>query len=243
MKKLILSTVALSALALPALAADLPSRTMAPVFAAPAPIFTWTGFYVGANAGYGFGQGKASDIALNGTPFPSRNGSFDTDGAIGGGQIGYNYQIGSIVLGLEADLQASGVKGSYVDDPLAAPASASHINGKLEYFGTVRARAGYAVGNALFYATGGFAYGSTKASITNFINQASPVISSRANAMGYALGGGVEYALTRNWTVKAEYLYLDLGKKGISFAQSPVVATAKDSSTTNVVRLGVNYKF
>lgn len=237
MKKILLSATALVALSATAFAADLPSRVAAPSLSAP-PVFTWTGFYVGANAGYGFGRGKSTDVVVAGTRYPSHEGSFNSDGAIGGGQVGYNYQIGNVVIGAEADLQSTGVKGSYVE-------LGSTDTGRIEYLGTVRARAGYAFGNVLLFATGGFAYGSTKVTVTNIINSSSPVATDRVMSTGYVLGGGVEYALTNNWTVKGEYLYVNLGKKGLSFYDTvnTVLTTANASSTTNVVRLGVNYKF
>lgn len=241
MKSRLLLAAALTALSFSAFAADLPRRSVAPV--APAPVFSWTGFYVGANGGYGFGKSSASDIALNGFAFPERNGSFNTHGGVIGAQVGYNYQIGNYVVGVEADFDFANVKGSYVIDPQAAPASQSHVNGKIENFGTVRARAGYAVNNVLIFATGGFAYGSTKTSITNFINQSSPLVTSTATPTGYVLGAGAEYALTNNWIVKAEYLYVDFGKKSATFSEFDLTATTNVRTTLNVVRLGVNYKF
>ena len=241
MNSRILLASAFTALSFSAFAADLPRRSVAPV--APAPVFSWTGFYVGANGGYGFGKSSASDIALNGVAYPARNGSFDTHGGLVGGQIGYNHQFGNYVVGVEADFDFANVKGSYVIDPQTDLASQSHVNGKIENFGTVRARAGYAFDNVLIFATGGFAYGSTKTSITNFTNSNSPLVTSTATPTGYVLGAGAEYALTNNWIVKAEYLYVNFGKKSASFSELDLTATTNVRTTLNVVRLGVNYKF
>lgn len=241
MKSILLATAAATAFSASAFAADLPKRAVAPV--APSPIFTWTGFYVGANAGYGFGEAKSSDIALNGTPFPSRNGSFHTNGALGGVQLGYNHQFGNVVLGVETDIAVASIRGSYVTDPTQAPASQSHVSSKMKSLGTIRARAGYAVNNVLLYVTGGFAYGSSSTTITNFINRSSPLQSASYTQTGYTVGAGAEYAFTNNWTVKAEYLFVKLNKKSLTFIESPVTATTNASSTANIVRVGLNYKF
>ena len=195
-------------------AADLGYKKQSPAAFTRAPVFTWTGFYVGANLGYGFG--KAS--GLSGAGFK------DTAGVIGGGQIGYNYQIGQIVLGAEADLSATGIKASNS----AIGVAGSKIS--QPYIGTVRARAGYAMGRFLPYITGGFAYGSTHyrfpalgtATTTNY---------------GYAVGGGVEYAFTNNITARVEGLYVDLADKR-AFG-----GAVKAGTQTGIVRAGVNYKF
>ncbi len=218
MKKFLLSSVAAIGLvaAGAASAADLPSRkgpVVAPVYA---PVFTWTGFYVGANAGYGFGNVNAGTFAL------ARTVSIgDIDGFVGGGQIGYNYQIGQIVLGVEADIQGADLKAS---------------NGfgdriKTEYFGTVRGRVGVAFDRFMPYITGGWAYGNVKTSIAGIGS------SDTSHTGGYAVGAGVEYAFTNNWTAKVEYLYVDLGEK--SFRATGV----KVGTDFSVVRAGLNYKF
>ena len=152
MKKYLLSGVAALGLlaAGAASAADLPSRkgpVVAPVYV---PAFTWTGFYVGANAGWGFGNMDSVGVS----------GFGDLDGFVGGGQIGYNYQLGQIVLGLEADFQGADLK--------AGPSWAGLGivgEGKTEWFGTVRGRVGYAFDRFLPYLTGGFAYGSVKTTL------------------------------------------------------------------------------
>ncbi|MCS0493808.1 outer membrane protein [Ancylobacter mangrovi] len=214
MNTIIRSGMAAAALlvAAPAFAADLPQAypTKAPVVVAE-PAFTWTGFYLGANAGYawGSGEGGASTLGL------------DPDGFLGGGQIGVNYQFGNnVVLGAEADFQGSDIK----DD-------AYGYESKMDYFGTVRARLGYAFDNVLPYVTGGLAWGHNEVKNSNL------GLSSDNTAVGWTVGGGVEYGLTNNWTVKAEYLYMDLGE---DYYDSIGV---KSGLTANVVRAGINYKF
>jgi len=250
-------------------AADIPTRKAppapAPVYAPP-PLFTWTGFYAGLNAGAIFGNtgstktiGTPAFIGLGPTLVPS---SLDTAGTgfIGGGQIGYNYQIGSIVFGAEADLDYSSLEKS------ARFTSAATVLGttlttdaksRLDYLGTLRARLGYALYDRLLvFATGGLAYGGVRTS-TDVIPNAVPgglwSGSTSGGKAGYAVGGGAEYALTNYWTVKGEYLYYDLGKRTTSAVGNGVVRGIAAlngvdyiSSTRvagSVVRLGLNYKF
>lgn len=192
-------------------AADLPSRkgpVEAPVYMPPA--FTWTGFYVGANAGYGFGQATTN-----------LGGSADMDGFIGGGQIGYNYQMGQFVLGLETDLQAADLGVSGIGGSI-----------KTDYFGTVRARAGVAFDRFMPYITGGWAYGNVKTSVP-----ALGISSDNSHTGGWALGGGVEYAITNNLIAGVEYLYVDLGEKGV------LNNGLKVGTDFSVVRARLNYKF
>lgn len=219
MKKIIGAGIAAATLmaALPALAADLPQAypTKAPPPVVAVPAFSWTGFYLGANGGYGWGSGGDGISEL------------DPSGWLGGGQIGFNYQFGNnVVLGIEADMQASDFSDSY-----NGLAPSGLVSSKLDYFGTARARVGYAFDNVLPYVTGGFAWGHNE--VTNLADG----LSSDNTHMGWTVGGGVEYALTNNWTVKAEYLYMDLGKE---YYDS--IGTDADV-TSNVARFGVNYKF
>jgi len=216
MKKYLLASVAALGLvaAGAASAADLPSRKgpiAAPVYMPPA--FTWTGFYVGANAGYGWGNVNANGFANVG----------DLDGFVGGGQVGYNYQMGQFVVGLEADLQAA---------DLSSGSNLGLLSVKTDYFGTVRARVGVAFDRFMPYITGGWAYGNVKSSI--------PAIgfsSDRSHTGGFAVGGGLEYAVTNNIIAGVEYLYVDLGEKNIAGAGTKV------GTDFSVVRARLSYKF
>jgi len=214
MKKIISSGVAAAALlvAAPAFAADIaqPYPTKAPVVAVE-PVFSWTGFYLGGNVGGAWGSGEDALDLLG----------LEPSGFIGGGQLGYNVQLdNNIVIGIEADIQ-----GSDVSD------TAFGVESKMDYFGTVRGRIGYAFDHILPYFTGGWAWGHNKVTdqFTGF--ETSNTLS------GWTIGGGVEYAFTNNWTVKAEYLYMDLG----SDYYDSIGADA--GLTANVVRAGLNYKF
>ena len=227
--------VAASALAAPALAADLPPPAAppprAPVAYIPAaPAFTWTGFYIGLNAGYGFGQS-------NWTSPMGSSGYFNVDGPLAGGTIGGNYQIGQIVVGAEGDFDWQNVKGTLVGGnctlPGAIPASCRSAS---NWVGTFRGRIGYAFDRVLLYATGGGAFANIQASLNSL-----PWASS--TELGWSSGVGVEVAMTDNWTAKAEYLAVGFehASCGLAncFAAPPVSVIFYES----MVRGGVNYKF
>jgi outer membrane immunogenic protein len=212
--------------AVPAVAADLPARmvTKAPPLA---PAFSWTGFYIGGNVGYGFGDTTGTGNPVN----------YDMDGVFGGGQIGANYQMGAWVFGIEADYQWADIKGS---GPLA-PGFVS--NTEVERFGTVRGRIGYAWERWMVYGTGGYAFsGRTTASFTPaFVPAESQTLS------GWAAGVGVEYAFAPNWSAKLEYLHVDLGDRTFFQSTLPGCTAAPAGCTTgaqlDAVRAGVNYRF
>ncbi len=255
MTKGILTAFALVALGGTAMAADLPSRK-GPVLAPIAPIFTWTGFYVGVNAGViftdndirtsGNAANTIANVAANRRP-PSL--SNNDEGFTIGGQVGYNYQIGNIVIGAEADLAYTDLKStarftSTLNDP-------STFRQDLEYLGTVRLRIGYALDRFLVYATGGVAYGDVTNSADFFSNAAGNPLAftgSRSDVeVGYAVGGGVEYAFTNNLSLKAEYLYYDLGERNVVVNAVPGVGlnsyTSRFENNGHIVRAGLNYRF
>jgi outer membrane immunogenic protein len=183
-KRLLLSGIALAALAIaaPASAADVPMR--GPVYkAAPVSLFNWTGFYIGGNAGYGWGD--SDNLAPSGWS--------------GGGQVGYNWQYApNWVFGLEADLS-----GSNLSDSNAA--GAPLVNSKVNYFGTARARLGYTVDRVMVYGTGGLAWAH------NRVNDG--LVQDDQTQVGWTAGAGVEYAFSPNWSTKLEWLYADYGNK------------------------------
>jgi len=222
---------ALVALCVPASAADMaPSY---PVKAAPVVVelpFSWTGFYLGANAGgaWSDGQGTAA-IAPYG--FGPLSGSGET--FIYGGQIGYNYQIGSWVVGAETDLQGTTSKGSLNGFAGSTPYTS---DAEVDYFGTIRARVGYSWDRLLIYGTAGAVYG--KNSIDGVIG--GTVFSASDTYWTYTVGGGAEYALTDNWSLKGEYLYIGTPD---GLATPPGTSNLSGSLNTNIVRAGVNYRF
>lgn len=227
---LLAGTASLLVAASSAHAADLPYRgAPAPVYNAM-PVFTWTGFYVGANAGYGWSAGTSRYV----DPAFGSISTGSTGGFTGGGQAGYNYQMGMFVLGLETDLQyaAVGNKGNFFGNTYYSGTSDG-------YFGTIRARAGVAFNNALVYATGGFAYGDIGGN-----NAYDPGLGYRRNSDtngGWTLGGGVEYGFTNNLSAKVEGLYVNLDTKD-NYNLGPSYNTSRDTEF-GVVRAGLNYKF
>ncbi|GAC1331628.1 MAG: porin family protein [Beijerinckiaceae bacterium] len=249
LRKILLSTVAGAAMAGSALAADLPSRKAPPVAYAPAiPIFTWTGFYIGANAGGAFraSSGNAYNNAfffggatpVVGTTTTTNNGRF-----IAGGQAGVNWQVNQFVLGIEGDGQAL-FGGNNNVFPGASGLS------KTGFLGTVRGRAGIAFDRFLVYGTGGIAFGSSNLPTIAVANVAGiPGFFTGAGGnntrVGYAAGAGVEYAFTNNWSVKLEYLFTDLGRNNRTFVLGGTGAgfTVHNREQNHIVRAGLNYKF
>ncbi|MBF9232491.1 outer membrane protein [Microvirga alba] len=233
MKKVLLSSVALLSLTAGAMAADLPSRRAAPVpVVAVVPAFSWTGFYLGANAGYGWNTSN-DKVFVNGLGLVGGN---NRGGFVGGGQIGYNYQMGMFVVGVETDLQYADLGGRDNSVLFLNPALVGfRKNSSDNYFGTVRARAGVAFDRALVYATGGFAYGDVGGNS----------FGGSSNG-GWTLGGGVEYAFTNNLTAKVEGLYVNLDRKSnnaVILGLNNLGAVNNKNNEFGVVRVGVNYKF
>ena len=246
-----------SLLAGAASAADLPSRAAMPSSQADPvrlPLFTWSGFYAGANAGYGSGLGSTFDTTVSPGYFPTSPGTSgvlsskrDDGGFLGGAQIGYNYQIGHIVIGAENDIQYFHTdKGSrtYTFSGSGAVPSGFQYGGPdraLRGFATGRGRLGYAFDDILLYGTAGLAYGSFK---SNFCTSGKCT----ENKLGYVGGAGVEYALTNNWSVKLEGLYASFGKStdpiiGTDDGSRLYQANKRASTDLAIVRAGLNYRF
>jgi outer membrane immunogenic protein len=216
-----------SALLLLALAAAGSARaadlSVAPLYKAPpvvaTPAYNWSGFYVGLNGGGGWGT-STWDSA----------GSLNLSGGVVGGTAGLNWQTGHAVLGLEGDADWSNLKGSTTS--AACPAGCTTNN---DWLATVRGRAGYAFDRFMPYVTGGLAVGDIKAGTPGLAG------ATQTNA-GWTAGGGLELALTNNWTAKAEYLHVDLGNMNCGF-NCGVVANNNVSVKSDMVRGGVNFKF
>jgi outer membrane immunogenic protein len=246
-------TLALTLGAAVASAADLGAPAPAPIYTKAPMIepWSWTGFYVGGNVGYSWGNQSATVTDLSGDPLTSSGSNLN--GVIGGGQIGYNYQFNSIVLGIEADIQGSGQKGDgsfgLPGSPCVAvlacipTATLGDDTDKLAWFGTVRARLGYAAGRLLPYVTGGWAYGNGTISGTTTTGSTATTYSSSTNYTdGWTVGGGLEWAFTDHWSAKFEYLYVDFGS-GPIVPISPTLNLATGHMTDNIGRVGVNYRF
>jgi outer membrane immunogenic protein len=266
LKNFLLGAAALVALAGPAFAADLPLKAAAP----PVPALDWTGFYIGGNLGGGFaantltgfsgGPGTAALFAGGGLPTSLAPGA---GGLIGGGQVGYNWQVSrSWLVGLETDYQYSGYKGNAT--VATTPGGLAPFNTSVEQhsdsFGTFRGRAGIlATPNVLLYGTGGLAYGQTEASFstvgTGFTPGTCPAglpcaagSATSSTHVGWTLGAGFEVMSIPHWTFKVEYLYMDLGTQSVTAATAPgfappVTFTSTNPFKENILRAGVNYKF
>lgn len=250
-----------------AFSADLPRS---PVYkAAPAPAQTWTGAYVGGTAGYGWGDSASliSPIDTQFVPFFQSQGSIPTllnpkfHGFMGGGEVGYNWQSGYWLTGLEADFSYSGLRGDvtrYAPPIGAAPETLTNQSAKLAWFGTVRARAGALVTpDTLLFATGGLAYGQVKVSTGIVAEPSMPglsVLNSIGSAsdtlVGWTIGGGLETRITSRWTAKIEYLHFDLGSisdtahslSAIPFWQNQPMVGVTSDITGDIVRIGLNYQ-
>jgi outer membrane immunogenic protein len=236
------TTVGIAALAVligtPVLAADMSVKAPPPPVAAPA--YDWTGFYLGGTIGYSVAHNPSAPV------FPAFGGPFDQvtlapSGFLGGFEGGYNWQIKQWVFGFEADWQWTGEKDSFCLD--CVPLGRGFAQ-RLPWFATVRGRLGYAVGPALFYATGGAAFGDVATTPACCTTQFGPTFTDHKT--GWVAGGGVEGALAGNWTAKIEYLYLQLGSTSDSFvlpAFAPATMVANSSIHDHIFRVGLNYRF
>ncbi len=260
MKKLFLSAVALATVVAsgPSSAADLPAA-MPMKASATVPYLNWTGFYVGVNAGYGWGDPSSHlDFiqpagALSSAPLAPGDFNTRTSGFIGGLQAGYNYQINAIVVGAETDFQYANINGTTTtpSTPIPALMDFAHVSlsQKLSWFGTTRGRIGVLpTSNLLIYGTGGVAY--AKVNATSLFAFDTPPFHSWSGSTsqtntGWTVGGGAEWALNRAWSVKAEYLYYNLGAINVIGTRpgDTVFMTNYDQKVTgSTARLGLNFK-
>jgi len=214
----ILASAAVLAVTTGSLAADLPTMKGPPP-APVAPVFTWTGFYIGANVGGAWGSTNFEDnnaiAAILGIPASQ---TIDAAGFTGGVQAGYNWQNGPWVFGVEGDFQATGAEDTFAPWKFSNP-----------WFGTVRGRVGYALNNVLFYGTGGLAFGELRGETFG--------LSETHTNVGWTAGVGAEVGLTQNWSAKIEYLYVDLASSNFTSTGVP------NSYRFGTVRARVNYHF
>ena len=226
MKKLLLAGVGVLVLGIAsASAADLPRRQVvmpaqAPIYVTP--VYTWTGFYVGINGGGGWGKSDWSNV------FGAADAKLS--GGLIGGTIGYNYQVGQAVFGVEGDLDWSNIKGG----TSSGICTGTVCNTRNSWLSTARGRIGFAADRFMPYVTGGAAFGDIKADAAGFGSETK-------TRTGWTVGGGLEAAINGPWTAKIEYLYVDLGK-GSCGAAVCGVPTDVDFKA-HVVRAGLNYRF
>ena len=278
MKRSLLIAALFASATVPAIAADIPVRAPAPMAPVMAPISYWDGFYLGINGGYSWGKaGRELSFfnPLTGIQIVPPLGTGATsdsnlNGGLFGGQIGYNWQSGAWVFGLETDAQWTNQKGSAnflcgvagvaggacLPGVTAVPAgvlgTTAAVDQKLEWFGTLRGRLGILASPAvLLYATGGAAYGSLKTdlTLTSITPLGLPVSVTRSGSnskFGWTLGGGIEAMFGSNWSGKLEYLYMDLGTvelTGVTGVGFPIGVNLSTRVTDNIFRAGINYHF
>jgi outer membrane immunogenic protein len=211
-------------LAVSASAADMPAEPYAP-YQAPiepvVPAFSWSGFYVGGNVGYGWARTEWTGGAGNFTTSP--------DGFQVGGTGGYNFQTGAFVFGIEGDIDYVDLNGTAVNNLCAT------CTIKDTWLATLRGRVGYAFGRWLPYFTGGGAWGNVYVS--------SPAGSGTSTKGGWSAGGGVEYSWDRLWSAKLEYLYADLGDANCPAATCGTLTDVNLHYTQSILRAGINYHF
>jgi outer membrane immunogenic protein len=262
MQQIVLAGLAIGALATPAFAAD-----MAPL-PIPPPLLSWTGFYVGGNAGWAGSTdavtNTGTDTGTGGLGTALLNGSIpgivnlNETGVIGGGQVGYNWQVAPTwVVGIEADFQGTDAKGSnafaFLDAPPVLGMTTTYTR-ELDWLGTLRGRVGYLwFPSLMFYGTGGLAYGENKigsaAACPSFTppcgSEPSTAHVSSNTSAGFAAGAGAEWRFAPAWTVRGEYLYVEFGRfsNAISYAYpgntSTLTSTIRERD--NIARVAVNY--
>ena len=212
-----------------AYSADLPAKAARPAPIA-APVWTWNGFYIGAHVGGAWGTIESEFTAV---AFPIA--SAGVNGFLGGGQIGYNFQSGIVVIGVEADASWANIKGT--TPCLIALSCKREVNS----LGTVTGRIGFTADRALIYVKGGGAWAHFEYD-TSIVGV--PIASADKTIWGWTVGTGVEYAITGNWSAKIEYNFMDFQKETVSFA-APVVGPVNVNTTSYIhaVKFGVNYRF
>ena len=221
----------------PVLAADMALK--APPAPTPA-VSSWTGFYVGGTVGGAWGTSFQSfNGPIGGVPTAGTTGNYRTQGPVGGFTAGYNWQVNPAwVVGVETDIAAAGIKGTGQTNPSYNCGALCQSN--VDMFGTVRGRVGLVAGSALFYGTGGYAYGREKANLNNLLTGSS-------TRNGWTGGGGIEYRFDQHWSAKAEYLYVKLDSFVWNSAANGTANCIGISCSTgnkfNVLRAGLNYKF
>ena len=247
LRRILLASAGAMALMGPALAADLPLAPPPP----PIPIFTWTGVYIGAQVGYAWGNDHADlfqTIAVPGAAFVAFGQTFGTtpQGVIGGGHVGYNLQINQWVVGIEGTVDGTSLKKT-----VFLPFFGVNETTRSEVQGSIRGRIGWAFDRFLVYATGGAVFGG----ITNTYSAPLffgpfPLSNSFATTkVGWTVGAGLEYAITNNWSVRAEYRYSDFGHvtdhpfAAIAAAPPATFFSSRHHLTQNQVQVGFSYKF
>ncbi len=212
----------------------------APVYVPPA---TWTGFYIGAHVGGIWANINNSDV--NDYLGTTAWGNNTNDGVFGGGTVGYNYQTGGLVFGVEADFGGAGLTGNWNNGAIAPVGTPGSFWAKNDanFYADVTGRLGYAAGPALFYVKGGWAYLDTNLQVGGVDAFGTTWSVSSGSLDGWVVGGGVEYLFAPSWSVKAEYLYFDFSKNNTSWydANNGITYGFDRDLTVNSFKVGINY--
>jgi outer membrane immunogenic protein len=243
-KQLLTSAAVLALSAGAAFASDLPTHKGPPPAPTPAP-FSWTGFYIGAEAGFGWGEESDNLDSITGYPLDH----FGVSGPKGGIKAGYNQQFNNLVLGVEADIEASGIQGKKTGTFYDEGNGIGTLSMRNTWQGSLRARAGVAFDRLLIFATGGLAIADDKESF--YVDDpyySSPWVGSQTNTLyGWTIGGGAEYAIDNHWSVSGELRYADFGKAsysipaGMSLSGTTTSYSAGFSET--LAQIGLNFHF
>jgi outer membrane immunogenic protein len=261
MKKTLLAAAFVAASSLSANAADLAAKPYYKAAVAPVAYTVWNKCYIGISGGYITSANSRTSITPNDPNLALSQAlgnvptslSSDPDGGIIGGTVGCNYQTGNVVFGGETDLSYTSLRSTDAVTIGGFNVTTTYRQ-EMQAFGTVRGRLGYAVGPTLFYATGGLAYGDLKESATIIPGPAGIALGGAQLAgnrdqwrAGWTVGGGVEHMISDSWSVKAEYLYYDLGRSSVvatTFAGAPNESgTFSHRNQGHIIRAGINYQF
>jgi outer membrane immunogenic protein len=231
MKRLLLASVGLVALAaaVPASAADLRAPRPAAAPAAVMPIYNWTGFYIGGHVGWGHGE-KDWRFVTTGL-----STSHDPDGFLGGGQVGFNWQTGALVFGVEGQFSWADFEGSSI-----CPGVTFTCKTNIDFLATLAGRIGFAAANWLFYVKGGAAWIDEEFKATDGFF----VFKGSSDEIGWMVGAGIEYGFTPNWSAKVEYNFMDFGSERIAFVDQFGFRDDFDrDQQVHLVKFGINYRF
>ena len=237
-RQILLASVGAIAIAGSAFAADLPYRGPPPVYLPPAPIFTWSGLYIGGQIGYAWGRDD-TDFSTLDPAAPFFTIGTRPEGVIGGAHLGYNLQIAQWVIGLEGSVDGTSLSKtvSLFGVPFLTVRSREDVQG------SIRGRLGIAFDRVLLYGTGGAAFSNVKDdySIGDPFNLQESITKTRT---GWTVGGGLAYAVTNNWSIGAEYRYSDFGRfNDFPFGVLASVPVARHHLTENQVQARFSYKF
>jgi outer membrane immunogenic protein len=249
MKRILLTAALLGVMGLltPALAADLPYAKAAPVVA---PVYDWTGAYVGAFGGGGLGNHNVNNSTGQAVPFADYTANYSSEGGFAGGEAGYRWQSGSYVVGVEGDLFWGSIKGS--DASQFANGNFAGVTAvdadSLRWGGSLRATGGFTVDRWMWFATGGWGFASIQHTNTPPVGAGLPVDRFNAQANGLTAGGGIAYAITNNVSAKVEYRYYNFGGYNRpAQAATGLTVNGQLPYTTNssysLVSIGLDFKF